>query len=320
MSKGSVYFHNFHPIESNLYDDLVAGFEEKPRCIPPKYFYDQTGSQLFDQITHTKDYYPTRTERCILRDNLNDIVSRLPGNSVLIEPGGGSCSKVKLFLNELRPFAYVPMDISEVHLNLSSEALAEEFPWLTVHAVCNDFTADISVPDELPMNNRVVFFPGSSVGNFHPEDATTYLSKIATLVGNGGQLLIGVDLKKDKEVLEKAYNDQEGVTANFNLNLLTRINRELKSNFELEGWQHFAYYNNQENRIEMHLKSLYQQVVNIRDCEYYFEENECIHTENSYKYSIEEFQSLALRSGFRSDNVWVDENNLFSVHLFSVIK
>ena len=318
MSKGSVHFHNFHPVESNLYEDIIAGFEKSPREISPKYFYDQTGSKLFDRITETKDYYPTRTELNILQNNKNDIVSHLPKNCILIEPGGGSCSKVQLFLNELQPLAYVPMDISEEHLNLSAKALAKQYPWLTVHAICNDFTAEISIPSEIAKNNRVVFFPGSSVGNFNPEEAVRYMEKISKLVGDGGQLLIGVDLKKDKQVLERAYDDDEGVTAKFNLNLLARINRELNSDFDLDGWQHYAYYNEEEGRIEMHLKSLFQQIVNIKDHEYFFNADECIHTENSYKYSQEEFQSLALSAGFNSDKVWVDENNYFSVHLFSV--
>lgn len=318
MSKGSVQFHNFHPAEADLYDDIVAGFEHNPRSIPPKYFYDQAGSQLFDQITQTKDYYPTRTECSILSDNKKDIISRLPKNCILIEPGGGSCSKVQIFLNELQPSVFIPMDISETHLKLSSEALATEFPWLTIHALCNDFTVEISVPDEIPVEDRVVFFPGSSIGNFHPDAAVEYMQKLATLIGVGGQFLIGVDLKKEKHILERAYNDTEDVTSDFNLNLLTRINRELKADFDLEGWQHYAYYNDDEGRIEMHLRSLFEQIVKIKDHEYYFDENECIHTENSYKYSIEEFQLLASKAGFNSDKVWVDENNLFSVHLFSV--
>ena len=318
MSKGSVQFHNFHPVESNLYDDIVAGFDKSPREIPPKYFYDQAGSKLFDQITQTKDYYPTQTEIGILQNNKNEIISSLPKKCVLIEPGGGSCSKIQLFLKELQPLAYVPMDISETHLNLSAQALAKEFPWLTVHAICNDFTAEISIPNVIAKNNRVVFFPGSSVGNFHPEDAVKYLEKISKLVGEGGQLLIGVDLKKDIQILERAYNDSDDVTAKFNLNLLTRINRELDADFDLDGWQHYAYYNESESRIEMYLQSLFQQVVNIRDHEYFFDAEECIHTENSYKYSLEEFQSLAFNAGFHSNKVWVDKNNYFSVHLFSV--
>ena len=318
MSKGSVQFHNYYPDEGNLYEDIVEGFEQNPRSIPPKYFYDHIGSQLFDDITQTVEYYPTSTERGILSSNKNDIISQLPNECILIEPGGGSCSKVKIFIDELHPSAYVPMDISEQYLMKSSQELAKEYPWLNVHAICNDFTAEISVPNEISFKNRVVFFPGSSIGNFHPADAVEYLIKIATLIGEGGKLLIGVDLKKDKQILENAYNDQQGITSKFNLNLLARINRELKSDFDLDGWQHYAYYNEVEGRIEMHLRSLYEQIVNIEENEYYFDKNDYIHTENSYKYSIEEFQSLASKASFNSEMVWMDEKKLFSIHLFSI--
>jgi len=212
---------------------------------------------------------------------------------------------------------YVPMDISKDHMLASAKQMSKETPWLDIHAVCNDFTLKLALPEGLPNAARVVFFPGSSIGNFQPTAAVQYLSDITSLLGQSGQLLIGVDLKKDKKILERAYDDSEGVTASFNMNLLTRLNNELSADFDLQTWKHYSFYNSQEGRIEMHLKSMCKQVVSIDDHEFYFSENETIHTENSYKYTVEEFQSLGLEAGLHAEKVWIDENKLFSVHLFS---
>ncbi len=318
MSKGSVHFYDLLHVENDFRHDVIEGLLQNPRYIPPKYFYDEEGSILFDQITEVQEYYPTRIERALLQKYKHEIVLCLNRDCLLIEPGGGSCSKVRIFIEELKPLAYVPMDISATHLLAAAQQLSKDYDWLDIYATCNDFTTKLILPENLPNSNRVVFFPGSSVGNFTPADAKKFLKKIVDLVGSKGKLLIGVDLKKDKSILEDAYNDSAGVTAAFNMNLLTRINNELSADFDLDGWQHYAFYNDQLGRIEMHLKSLYQQVVHIGDNEFYFDENEKIHTENSYKYSVDEFIQLAKSVGFKSDNVWVDENHLFSIHLFSV--
>ena len=320
MSKGCVKFHDLHSSANDLLHDVIEGLSQSPRTIAPKYFYNEQGSKLFDAITETQDYYPTRTEYSILSKFKQDIVEHLAEDCLLIEPGGGSCAKVRVFIEDLRPFAYVPLDISKQHLLSAAEQLVEDYPWLTVHAICGDFTMDIKLPNDLPGKQRVMFFPGSSVGNFHPTDAVAYMSKLASIAGKDGQLLIGVDLKKNKQILERAYDDSEGVTAEFNLNLLSRFNRELSANFDISGWTHHALYNEAMSRIEMHLKSLYEQVVNIGEHEFYFAENETMHTENSYKYTVEEFQALALQAGFNLEKVWVDAENLFSVHLFKVEK
>lgn len=318
MQQARIQFHDLHPTANDLRADVLAALSTTPRVIPPKYFYDQKGSQLFDEITSTEDYYPTRTETQILKNYARDIAAHVGTGSLLVEPGGGSCSKVRLLLEGLRPCAYVPMDISKDHLWVAAERTAAEFPWLEVHAACTDFTQTMVLPDNMPAGKRVAFFPGSSIGNFHPEEAVKFLTTIAAMVRSGGYLLIGVDVKKDPQILQLAYNDVAGVTAKFNLNLLARINRELSANFDLSAWQHQAFYNKELGRIEMHLRSMLQQVVCIDDHEFFFDADETIHTENSYKYDVEEFQALAGRAGFASEHVWTDENNLFSVHLFSV--
>ncbi len=317
MQQARIQFHDLHPSADDLRSDVLTGLSSSPRAIPPKYFYDQKGSQLFDEITNTEEYYPTRTEMQILESYAQEIAECIGTGSLLVEPGGGSCAKVRLLLEGLRPCAYVPMDISKDHLWIAAEQTAAEFPWLEVHAACTDFTQTMALPDNLPSGTRVAFFPGSSIGNFHPQDAVAFLTTVAAMVGEGGYLLIGVDVKKDSKILQRAYNDAAGVTAKFNLNLLARINRELAANFELSKWQHHAFYNAEVGRIEMHLRSEIEQVIQIDDHEFYFDQNETIHTENSYKYEIGEFQEIAGRAGFNPEQVWMDSNNLFSVHLFS---
>lgn len=318
MSSVKVKFHDNHPGVDDMYQDVLHGFALNPRSIPPKYFYNQQGSRLFDQITRTNDYYPTRTEVSIFQQYKQDIVNLLPEHCVLIEPGGGSYSKVMNFIELLRPNVYVPIDISRDYLQASVHELSKLLPWLNIHAVCDDFTKQLNIPGELSTQSRVVFFPGSSIGNFDPDGVVLYLKNVAELLQNKGQLLIGVDLKKDKTVLEKAYDDSQGITAKFNLNLLERINNELQANFDLQCWQHRAIYNSLLGRIEMHLESMCEQVINIKDDEFYFALGETIHTENSYKYSVQEFVALATQAGLESQHTWIDAQNLFSVHLFRV--
>ncbi len=309
-------FLDLKPSESNFAVDVADGLGEKPASIPPKYFYDAIGSKLFDQITQLSEYYPTRTEIGILKKYADAIAQKIGTGSVLVEPGGGSCTKIHILLDGLKPKAYVPIDISSQHLKVASEDLAKHYPHLEIHAVCTDFTRQMRVPDSAPEGTRVVFFPGSSIGNFTPSEAHAFLNSIAQLVGDQGYFLIGVDLKKDKAILEAAYDDALGVTAQFNLNVLSRINTELEANFELDQWQHKALYNEELGRIEMHLISCCNQSVTILGQRYHFITNETIHTENSYKYSVDDFKTLAAKSGFSSENVWLDEQSLFSVHLF----
>lgn len=321
MNKNKLWFHDRHSTSSKFASDVLQGLAKRPATIPPKYFYDAKGSQLFDAITELPEYYQSRTEISILQDNADEIAHHVGTGSLLIEPGGGSCAKVHILLQGLRPMAYVPMDISSEHLQLATEELATVFPWLEIHATCTDFTQSMVLPPTALENiegTKVAFFPGSSIGNFDPKGAVKFLSSIAQLVNSEGYLLIGVDLKKDKNILHAAYNDAAGITAKFNLNLLERINHELDADFDLSDWQHKAIYNEQAGRIEMYLVSLREQQISIGQNNFKFARGETIHSENSYKYSTQEFIKLAQYSGFQSVALWVDADNLFSVHLFRV--
>jgi dimethylhistidine N-methyltransferase len=317
MTRPAIEFHDLHPTPDDLAAEVLAGLRRHPRYIAPKFFYDARGSQLFDAITATPEYYLTRTEVEVLKANAAEIAARVGTGSLLVEPGGGSCAKVRILLEGLRPCAYVPMDISREHLRAAAEQVAAEFPWLEVHASCTDFTRAMALPATAPEPEgpRVAFFPGSSIGNFDPEGAVGFLSAVATLVGPGGFLLIGVDVKKDRAVLDAAYDDAAGVTAAFNLNLLERINRELGADFDLGAWRHRAFYDEARGRIEMHLVSARDQTVHVAGEAFVFAAGETIHTENSYKYGIDEFQRLAERAGFAPAAVWTDANRLFAVHL-----
>lgn len=311
-----ITFLDLKPSESNFANDVAKGLGQKPASLPPKYFYDAIGSKLFDEITQLAEYYPSRIELGILSDNIKEIAERIGIGSVLIEPGGGSCTKIYILLDNLKPKAYIPIDISSEHLKAASKDLAHKYQGLEIHAVCSDFTRQMRLPKSAAKGSRVVFFPGSSIGNFTPAEAHTFLHSIAQLVGKNGYFLIGVDLKKDKTMLEAAYNDASGVTAAFNLNILTRINNALDANFETDQWAHKALYNEELGRIEMHLVSRINQSVLVSGQRYHFVTDETIHTENSYKYSVEEFKALAAKSGLQSAAVWLDEDELFSIHLF----
>ena len=315
MNREPASFHDLHPTSDDLATDVLAGFSRAQKSIPPKYFYDAEGSRLFDAITELPEYYPTRTETAMLIAYADEIASKAGTGHLLVEPGSGSCTKARILFEGLQPCAYVPMDISRDHLRVAAQEVAVEYPWLEVHAACTDFTRLMTLPPSSPEGRRLAFFPGSSIGNFDPDAAIGFLGMIADMVGAGGQLLIGVDLKKDKAVLEAAYDDARGVTAAFNLNLLARINRELGADFELAQWQHKALYNEAQGRIEMHLVSRVDQQVSLQGQTFRFVGGETIHTENSYKYSVDDFRDLASRAGFTTDTVWVDADRLFSLHL-----
>lgn len=319
MKQAEITFHDLHPGSDDLAADVLAGFALPQKSIPPKYFYDAEGSRLFDAITELPEYYPTRTEMALLQEYADDIARKAGTGHLLVEPGSGSCSKARVLFEGLRPCAYVPMDISGDHLRAATTAVAVEFPWLEIHAARTDFTRLMTLPPTSPEGCRLAFFPGSSIGNFDPEAAIDFLALIAGMVGPGGGLLIGVDLKKDKAILEAAYNDALGVTAAFNLNLLARINRELGADFDLKQWRHRALYNERKGRIEMHLVSRIAQSVTLLDHTFEVAEGETIHTENSYKYSVDEFTALAAHAGFVTDAVWTDTDELFSLHLLRTV-
>jgi dimethylhistidine N-methyltransferase len=318
LSSQGFEYHDLHPTPADLAAEVLSGLRRRPRYIPPKFFYDAEGSRLFDAITELPEYYPTRTEMGILRAHADEIAARVGTGGLLVEPGGASPAKARILLEGLRPCAYVPMDISRDHLWLAADQVAAEYPWLEVHAACTDFTRLLEMPPSTPAGTRVAFFPGSSIGNFDPEDAVRFLATIAELVRPRGFLLIGVDLKKEPARLEAAYDDAAGVTAAFNLNLLRRINRELGADFDLSAWKHRALYYPERGRVEMHLVSQMAQTIHVAGESFDFGAGETIHTENSYKYGVAEFQQLARRAGFRPEDAWLDPEGLFSVQLLAV--
>ncbi len=313
-----IHFHDFHPDLSDFRADILAGLKAEQKHLAPKYFYDPEGSLLFDRICELPEYYPTRTEINLLKQYGAQIAEVIGPDALLFELGSGSSSKIRLLLDAIRPSCYVPMDISKNHLFQSANSIAKDYPWLDVHAICVDYAGPWNLPSGLTGKNRIAFFPGSSIGNLTSEEALDLLRRIAQLVGNDGGLLIGVDLIKDIGVLEAAYNDQQKVTEAFNKNLLLRLNRELGANFQIERFQHRAFYNRDLERIEMHLASEEEQVIEIADELIHFKAGETIHTENSHKYSVAGFRHLALRAGFHPVKVWTDTDDLFSIHYFQV--
>ncbi|HTT08258.1 MAG TPA: L-histidine N(alpha)-methyltransferase [Gammaproteobacteria bacterium] len=315
-----VAFHDCEPALGDFTHDVVAGLSRPQKVLPPKYFYDQRGSLLFEQICGLEEYYLTRTEIGLLERHAREIGVLLGGGCVLIEYGSGSSNKVRYLLNVMHGrVSYIAIDISRAHLLQSTAALAEIYPQVNVAAVCADFMQPFSLPAEFsPRGRRVGFFPGSSIGNFGPRDGMRYLRAVAATLGEGGILLIGVDLKKEKRLLDAAYNDRGGITAAFNLNLLARINRELAADFRLDGFRHHAFYDESRGRVEMHLISWFDQTVTVGGARFNFRAGETIHTENSYKYSIAEFHRLAARCGYIPVRVWTDERRLFSIHALVV--
>lgn len=310
----NVVFSDLHPSGGDKRSEILSGLQKDQKSIDPKYFYDARGSSLFEQITALPEYYPTRTERQILTQNAKAMAELCGDNCVLIEPGSGSSEKVRLLLDKLKPAAYVPMDISSDFLKHSAIQLGEEYPWLNVHAVCLDFAKQEKAPEGTPQGKRVIFYPGSTIGNMKPVDATKFLRKLGHWVGHDGGVLIGIDLHKSTRVLEDAYNDQQGVTALFNLNILSNINALTGSNFNTSHFSHRAFYNEDRFRIEMHLVSEIEQVVKLGDSNISFTRGETIHTENSYKYTKESFQQIATRAGFAIQSSWSDDQQLFGVH------
>jgi len=260
------------------------------------------------------EYYPTRTELSILRDRGSEIASIIPRGAALVEFGAGATTKVRLLLERCEFGAYVPVDISGDFLNAQAEALRKDFPDLDVHPVAADFTVPFALPAAIADLPKVGFFPGSTLGNFEPHEASAFLKSARTILGNGAQMIIGVDLEKDERTLYDAYNDSAGVTARFNLNVLERINRELGGNFDLSGFMHRSIYNKDRHRIEMHLISRKAQSVRVLGHHFSFRPGESIHTENSYKYSLERFTALARGSGWKVGESWTDKARMFSVH------
>jgi dimethylhistidine N-methyltransferase len=294
--------------------DAIGDLSQQPKRLSPKYFYDAAGSELFEAITKLPEYYPTRTELSILRDRGREIASLIPKGAALIEFGAGSTTKVRLLLETSAFAAYVPVDISGDFLRAQAEGLRRDFPKLAVHPVTADFTAPFALPVAVANMPKVGFFPGSTIGNFEPHEAASFLRSARDILGRGAQMIIGADLEKDERVLHDAYNDAAGVTARFNLNVLVRINRELGGNFDLSAFTHRAIYNRERHRIEMHLISRKTQSVRLLGTSLSFRPGESIHTENSYKYSIPRFAVLARDAGWQVRESWTDPKAMFSVH------
>jgi len=310
-----VRLHDYHPSSASLMQEVLAGLAATPKVLPPKLFYDQHGAQLFERICEQSEYYPTRTEIAILERHAEEIADLAGRGACLLELGSGAGVKVRLLLEHLRPKMYVPIDISRAQLRASADAMAQDYDWLEVHPVCADYCRSLHldfIPDD---ERRLVYFPGSTLGNFEPGEARAFLENLRGLTGEEGALLISIDLKKDPKRIDAAYNDKAGVTAAFNLNILGRLQRDLGAEVDPAGFRHQAFYNSQAGRVEMHLVSRGLQTIKVDGQRFQLEEGESIHTENSYKYSIEEFRDLARRAGYRSLRVWTDSDHLFSVHL-----
>jgi dimethylhistidine N-methyltransferase len=300
--------------------DVLAGLHASPKRLPPKYFYDGVGSQLFERITELPEYYPTRCEINILRAHGADIARHVPQGAALVEFGSGSSKKARILLRAARPLAaYVPVDICGEMIEQESLELRPDFPGLKVLPVTADITRQFALPQEAQAAPvRVGFFPGSTIGNFEPHEAAAFLRNAGRILGPGATLIVGADLIKPAEVLNAAYNDTAGVTARFNLNLLVRINRELRGTFKLDTFEHHAFYNRERHRIEMHLASLKRQKVKVAGETIDFRAGETIHTENSYKYSVESLGALARGAGWEPAAVWTDERQYFSIQAFTL--
>lgn len=293
---------------------VLAGLAGTPKTLESKYFYDARGSQLFDRITELEEYYPTRAESALLTEHAQEIAAFVGPQAVLVEFGSGASVKTRILLDALTDLrAYVPIDISGDHLKAAATRLAADYrvPVVPLHA---DYTATLALPAAVPEGRRVGFFPGSTIGNFDPAEASAFLARVGRLLGPQGRFLVGADLRKDQARLLAAYNDREGVTAEFNLNLLRRINRELGGDFDPTAFRHEARFNQAESRIEMHLVSLRDQQASVAGRRFDFAAGESIHTENSYKYTAESFAELAARGGWHLEAEWRDSDGLFSLY------
>jgi dimethylhistidine N-methyltransferase len=304
---------------SSFAADVAAALSQQPKKLSPKYFYDEAGSQLFEQITKLPEYYPTRTELSILSERGRDISAIIPPHAALVEFGAGATTKVRLLLGQCAFGAYVPVDISGDFLTAQATELRRDFPTLDVHAVVADFTAPFDLPDAVKAMPKVGFFPGSTLGNFEPHEARAFLRSAREILGKGAMMLIGIDLEKDEQVLHAAYNDAAGVTGQFNKNVLVRINRELGGDFDLGAFVHRAIYNRERHRIEMHLIAKQPQTVHVLGRSFDFRAGESIHTESSYKYSLERFTALAHESGWAPKASWTDAEKQFSVHALMAV-
>ena len=303
--------------QDGILNEVLTSLTKNQKELPCKLFYNERGSKLFEEISELDEYYLTKTEISILNDNIEKIAQYIDKNAIILELGSGSSRKIRIILDNLKnPIAYIPVDISKNFLIESAERLVEEFNNLKIIPVVADYTKPFSIPKINPSCNKIVcYYPGSTVGNFIPGKAAEFLKNIAVLCGKKSGLLIGIDLKKNRAVIEKAYNDKKGITAKFNLNILDNVNNSLHTDFDLSKWQHEAFYNENKGRVEMHLKSLEDQFVRVNGTAIKFKKYETIHTENSYKFSIEEFEEL-INGFYTLKNYWTDNSQKFAVCFF----
>lgn len=306
---------DFKPEREHFRTEILNGLRKVQKELPSKYLYDDRGAYLYERICSLDEYYPPRAETAIMKAHIREIVELLGPNTRLIEYGSGNCAKTRILLDHLPDIAtYVPIDISVEQLRHISQELASHYPDIEVLPVCADYTSDFKLPVPKRQSDRTaVFFPGSTIGNFDPVSAKSFLESIAGVCGPGGALLIGVDLKKDSDILQRAYNDRGNITAAFNLNILERINRELGGDFQPDSFQHHAFYNSKQGRVEMHLVSLKEQIVHLGDSSILFNKGESIWTESSYKYNLDDFKQLVANTGFKVEKVWTDERQWFSI-------
>jgi len=317
-----VVFHDFEPATDSFRTAVLDGLSAPRKSIPSRFFYDAEGSRLFEQICALPEYYPTRTELALLRSHREELTARMGRPYTIVEFGCGSSAKVRMLLDATPPpESYLAIDISKTALLRLVDELAPAYPDIAVQAICADYTRLDRLPEggSTEDTRLVGFYPGSNIGNFTPDEAARFLGWVASILGPGGALIVGIDLVKPTPLLEAAYNDRAGVTAAFNLNLLTRINRELDGDFDLQQFRHRAFFNADESRVEMHLESLCAQTVRIAGQMFSFAAGETIHTENSYKYTAPAFARLAARAGFTVDQTWIDPERLFSLHYLSKI-
>lgn len=310
-----IRLHDFNPARERFLAEVLSGLRKSQKELPSKYFYDEEGSHLFERICTLDEYYIPRIEAAIMETYIEEMAELLGPRVLLVEYGSGNCAKTRFLLDHLHePVAYVPIDISRERLLSAARELAADYPEMEVLPVCADYTSGFDLPvPRRPSERAVVYFPGSTIGNFDPVPAKLFLEHVAGVCHPGGGLLIGVDLKKDPRVLHRAYNDSSGVTAAFNLNLLERINRDLNCDFRLDWFQHYAFYNPGESRVELHLVSLREQTVHLDNVVIPFVEGESIWTESSYKFNVDEFEQMAVAAGFKVERAWTDNQQWFSV-------
>lgn len=311
----SIELVDYKPDTESSVEEILRGLQQDPKQLPCKLLYDERGSEIYERITRLEEYYPTRVECAIMRDHVAEMVSLIGPSCVIIEYGSGSSEKTRILLDHLEnPTAYIPIDISREHLMRAAGDIAGDYPSLQVLPVCGDYHDRLELPQpEGDVGKTIVYFPGSTIGNFHLAEAGAFLQHIREVSGPGGGLLIGVDLEKDAATLEAAYDDREGVTAAFNLNILEHLNRVFGTDFELEKFTHRAVYNHEESRVEMHLLSTHNQIVALAGVVIELRRGESIWTESSYKYSLEGFAKIAEGAGFAVRQVWMDPKRLFSV-------